>query len=258
MRLSWVAIACFACIVGFGRAQAPPAPSATDAPVPVDPKTMHPPVPFATPEAEFSDLARQNGYSGACGFSLVVDTSGYPQNVNLVRCSNPAFAHNADAAVRKYRFKPATMLDGKPIAVIIHIIVNFSLEGGQTHPRVRMGLFIDSPPGIPDTTPDAAGIYPLLNTMEAPRLVTLRANAFEFLALWLPINASCDVLTTLDAKARVAEAQVQRCDDKSMEKAALETVKSSKFSPELKDGKPVPVRMMVQLVFRGFEPEPRH
>jgi hypothetical protein len=222
----------------------------------VDPKTMHAPIPVVTPEAEFSEIALQRGETGSCGFTLVVDTHGNPQNVKLVRCTDGIFSKNAEEAVRKYRFRPATTLDGKPVSVIIHIDVDFHLGGGALPPRVRLGWGLASPPGASTAGPDASGVYPLLKSMEAPKLTGLKVRGFEGMATWLPENANCDTILTVDPKGKVIDAQTLRCDEKSMEKAALETLKASKFSPGAVNGNPVPVRMLVRLVFQGIDPQP--
>ena len=84
------------------------------------------PVPIVTPEAEFSDEARRNKYQGVCMISIVVDARGYPQNPRVIQSLGMGLDEKALEAVQKYRFKPA-MKDGKPVASIISVAVNFRL-----------------------------------------------------------------------------------------------------------------------------------
>jgi TonB family protein len=84
------------------------------------------PIPLVTPEAEFSDEARRNKYQGVCMISVIVDARGYPRNPRVIRSLGMGLDEKALEAVERYRFKPA-MKDGKPVAVIISVLVNFRL-----------------------------------------------------------------------------------------------------------------------------------
>jgi periplasmic protein TonB len=84
------------------------------------------PVPIFTPEAEFSDEARRAKYQGVVLITLIVDSQGNPQNPRVVRPLGMGLDEKALEAVRKYKFKPA-MKEGKPVAVMMSIEVNFRL-----------------------------------------------------------------------------------------------------------------------------------
>jgi len=84
------------------------------------------PVPIFTPEAEFSDEARQQKYQGVCMVALIVDAHGLPQNIHVVRPLGMGLDEKAMEAIRKYRFKPA-MKDGKPVAAVMTVEVDFRL-----------------------------------------------------------------------------------------------------------------------------------
>jgi TonB family protein len=84
------------------------------------------PIPLLTPEAEFSDEARRQKFQGVCMISLIVDAHGYPQNPRVVQPLGMGLDEKALAAVKLYRFKPATK-DGKPVNARIWVAVNFRL-----------------------------------------------------------------------------------------------------------------------------------
>jgi TonB family protein len=84
------------------------------------------PVPIVTPEAEFSDEARRNKHQGICMISMIVDARGYPQSPRVIQSLGMGLDEKALEAVLKYRFKPA-MKDGKPVASMISVAVNFRL-----------------------------------------------------------------------------------------------------------------------------------
>ena len=84
------------------------------------------PVPLVTPEADFSDEARRQKFQGVCMISLIVDSHGNPQNPRVVQPLGMGLDEKALAAVKLYRFKPATK-DGKPVNARIWVAVNFRL-----------------------------------------------------------------------------------------------------------------------------------
>jgi TonB family protein len=63
-------------------------------------------------------------FEGICVIRLVVDSSGMPRDVHVIRALGPDFDANAIAAVQQYRFKPA-MRSGEPVAVTVAVEVNY-------------------------------------------------------------------------------------------------------------------------------------
>ncbi len=78
------------------------------------------------PDPEFSDEARRAKFQGVCVVSLVVDTHGNPQRVQVLRHLGMGLDQKAVDAVKQYRFKPAT-LQGKPVPVEVNIEVTFRI-----------------------------------------------------------------------------------------------------------------------------------
>jgi protein TonB len=78
------------------------------------------------PEPEFSEEARKAKFMGVVTVSLIVDQNGKPQNVHVTRGVGMGLDENAVAAVKQYRFKPATE-NGKAVAVYLNVEVNFEI-----------------------------------------------------------------------------------------------------------------------------------
>lgn len=89
-------------------------------------KSLKPPVPIYTPEAEFSDLARRHNYQGMVLIRVLVDEDGLPRLVGLMAGAGMGLDEKALEAVRKYKFKPAT-LEGIPVPFLMTVEVNFRL-----------------------------------------------------------------------------------------------------------------------------------
>lgn len=79
-----------------------------------------------TPDPEYSEEARKAKYQGTVVLGLIVDASGQPQNIKISHGLGMGLDQKAIDAVRKWRFEPA-LKDGKPVAVLISVEVNFRL-----------------------------------------------------------------------------------------------------------------------------------
>ena len=88
-------------------------------------------------DPEFSDKARKKKLNGTCVVGLVVDSSGAPQDVHLVKSAaegvSPKLRSAAECldekaveAVKQYKFKPG-MYQGKPVPVELKIEVAFRI-----------------------------------------------------------------------------------------------------------------------------------
>jgi periplasmic protein TonB len=88
--------------------------------------SVRPPKFIHSVDPSFTDAARQAKFSGGVLVYLVVDKEGKPQQVRVVRGIGMGLDENAVAAVKQYKFKPATK-DGSPVNVDIYIRVNFQL-----------------------------------------------------------------------------------------------------------------------------------
>jgi TonB family protein len=83
---------------------------------------------ISAPQPEYSEKARKAKYAAACVLSLVVDSSGVPQNIRVTRPLGMGLDERA-IKVRNWRFKPA-IKDGVPVAVLLAVEVSFHLYGG--------------------------------------------------------------------------------------------------------------------------------
>ena len=100
-------------------------------------KGVWPPQIIYSVDPEMTDKARQKKLSGTCVVSVVVDRTGRPQDVHVVRSIAaylpPKFHsaaigldENAVIAAKQYRFKPGTY-KGKPVPVEVNIEITYSI-----------------------------------------------------------------------------------------------------------------------------------
>lgn len=84
------------------------------------------PVLLYSVDPEFSDEARRAKYQGICVVSLIVDSHGNPQHIQVVRALGMGLDQKAVEAVKQYKFKPA-VYKGHPVPVLVSISVNFRI-----------------------------------------------------------------------------------------------------------------------------------
>jgi protein TonB len=77
-------------------------------------------------EPEFTDEARQARYQGVVEIQLIVDSSGNPENIAIVKHLGMGLDQKAIDAVRQYKFHPA-MFQGHPVPVRLVVDVDFHL-----------------------------------------------------------------------------------------------------------------------------------
>ena len=77
-------------------------------------------------QPDYSEEARKAKLEGTVVLSLVVNERGRPQNLKILRALGLGLDEEAIGAVEKWKFKPG-MKDGKPVAVMVTIEVNFQL-----------------------------------------------------------------------------------------------------------------------------------
>lgn len=85
-----------------------------------------PPHPTFSPDPEYSEMARKMRYQSMVRIAGTVDPEGAFTDVCVLVPAGGGLDEKAMAAVRKWRFEPA-ILDGGPVAVRIHVEVDFRL-----------------------------------------------------------------------------------------------------------------------------------
>lgn len=82
---------------------------------------------ISTPDPEYSEVARQVGYSGTVVLALIVDPTGTPRDVQIAKPARLGFDEKAVDAVSTWKFEPAQK-DARPVSVLLQVDVSFSLN----------------------------------------------------------------------------------------------------------------------------------
>jgi periplasmic protein TonB len=119
MRTAFLVLASVV-VIGPGQVQQPMA--TEDAPMHIG-GAVKPPRILYSAEPDFSEAARGKRAALSAQIYLWVDEKGEPSHVRVVKSAGADFDEAWIAAVKKYKFAPAT-LDGKPVMVDIYINVD--------------------------------------------------------------------------------------------------------------------------------------
>ncbi len=85
-----------------------------------------PPVLISSVEPKFKRPLFHKAKDGVVLVGLTIPINGIPTDIHIVRSGGQTFDKSALAAVKQYRFRPATE-QGKPVAVIINVEVHYKV-----------------------------------------------------------------------------------------------------------------------------------
>lgn len=84
------------------------------------------PHPIYDPDPEYTEKARKEGRQGVVVLRMVVGSDGLPRDVKVYRSLSADLDESAMNTVKKWKFAPG-MKDGKPVAVLILVEIEFHL-----------------------------------------------------------------------------------------------------------------------------------
>lgn len=86
-----------------------------------------PPKKLFSPQPQYTEIARKARITGVVIVEAIIDKSGSVTNVKVLKGLPMGLDQAAVDAIKKWKFEPAT-LNGKPVAVIYNLTVNFQLQ----------------------------------------------------------------------------------------------------------------------------------
>jgi TonB family protein len=183
---------------------------------------------YTTP-ALYSESARRNAVEGIVTIAARIDERGRPSQLRVVNGLGFGLDQNAVVALRQWRFRPGTV-QGTPAAMDAEVDIEFSLKNEAVNALIANDMATLVGPGV---TPPRA----IRTSGPWSRPVRTRGSVM------------LDVVLREDGSPRVV--RILRSLTPEADESALRYFEQWRFSPAMKDGQPVKVRMQAEVRFRG-------
>jgi protein TonB len=175
-----------------------------------------------------------------------VALDGTMQDVRVVKSldSSLGLDDEAVAAARQWLFRPG-MRQGKPVPVIVTIILEFRIHPGKPDPKVVAPVNIVAGDDFYTDT------YPLLYAgLAQPTIRNTVQPKYTSDAMRAKIQGMVEVEAVIQPDGSVGRARVLKPLDPQFDDNALDAVKQWVFEPGKLNGQPVPVVVRLTLEFR--------
>jgi TonB family protein len=194
-------------------------------------ETVSPVVDQYTNPPLYSDEARGQGIEGKVTVEVTVGVDGKPRTLRVVNGLGYGLDQNALVAVRDWHFTPAKS-NGRPIESTTRVDVEFSLKNAELNELIANDMATRIGPGVtpPQVVHREDPVYPANSASTKPEGAVV-----------------LDVVIPEDGVPRVI--RVIRSLDWQFDESAINALKEWRFSPAMKDGKSVKVRMNVAVEF---------
>jgi len=233
----------------------------------------------------YPPLAKQARIQGTVILDAVIDKDGAVQQLHLIQ-GHPMLAPAAMDAVKQWKYKPY-LSNGKPVEVETKITVNFKLAGLKTEDSTGSASSASAQAPEKQPIPQAAsnpdisgtgsgsgsgaaeggghgagispggsdlggGVYHVGGGVSAPKLIDYPQPEFPEEERKTKHEGVVVLEVIVGADGRVKDLQVTRSLSASFDEKAMEAVKTWRFEPSMKDGRPVPVVVNVNVNFRLY------
>ena len=190
---------------------------------------------------------------GVVTLECVVQPDGAVGEARVTKALNPGLDQEAIKAVKLWRFKPGRK-DGKAVPVRVTLEMTFTLRdtpaaGGAP----KQPLFPVRPLTPGDTSaksqPEAPLGYKPGEGVSAPVLVKEVKPRYTADAKDAKIQGVVTLECVVNADGSVGDVEVTKPLDAGLDEEAIKAVTQWRFQPGKKDGKPVPVRITLEMTF---------
>jgi TonB family protein len=185
-------------------------------------------VEYTTPPL-YSDQARSRGIQGIVTVGARVNVDGTVSDTRLVRSLGFGLDQNALVALRQWRFRPGQRA-GVPVAMDAEIDVEFSLSNEAVNELIANDMATRVGPGV--TAPQAVRVFGLW-----PRRPRVQGTVV------------LDVVLLEDGTPKIV--RVLQSLDPELDESAIRNFEQWRFSPAMKNGRAVKVRMNAEVHFHG-------
>jgi TonB family protein len=184
----------------------------------------------------YTEQARLAGIEGTVVVYAEITKDGSPENLRILRSLGFGLDDEAIKAVQQWRFEPDPESD-KPGRVAMYVPVRFRLDRqmyGARLPRaaVENDIFQIAEGGI-----------------TAPRIISRVGPSYTEEARTAKVEGTVVLFAEISSTGAVENVVVLHKLGKGLDESAVRSIKQWKFSPALKDGRPVAVVITIEMNF---------
>lgn len=185
---------------------------------------------YTTPPL-YSDEARSRGIEGTVTVEVRVSVSGKAKDLHVIRGLGLGLDENALLAVRDWKFVPARR-NGEQIEARTEVVVEFNLRNAELNEDIANDMATRVGPGV-----------------VPPRIVHRVEPRFER-RLSLPRPPGTVLLDAVIQENGIPKVvRVLRSQAWEIDESAIAALEQWRFSPAMKNGMPIKVRMNVEMTF---------
>jgi protein TonB len=182
---------------------------------------------------------------------LTVDKDGNPQHVSLAHSSgNSCLDKAALTAVRTYKFRPATDKQGAPVSASISLLEDFQNQAERVNGDSSLeasAAFARTEDGRKQTTLAGTPVYLVAGAVKPPKVLYTADPEYSSS---LPRGTGVVLIgLVVTEQGTLENVRVLNSSDERLDKAALDAARSYRFAPTTLDGKPVAVKLQVDIPF---------
>jgi TonB family protein len=182
---------------------------------------------YTTPPL-YSDEARTRSIEGLVTVGARVEPDGRVSTARVLRGLGAGLDQNAIVALRQWRFRPGTRA-GTPVAMNAEIDIEFNLRNDAVNALIANDMATRVGPGV--TPPQAIRVISLKSWRRgAPRGTVV-----------------LDVVLLEDGRPKIV--RILQSLDPELDESAVRQFEQWRFSPAMKNGRPVKVRMNAEVRF---------
>ncbi len=184
---------------------------------------------------------------GTVVLECVVAVDGSVEEVRVTKSLDPALDEEAIKSLKQWSFKPGTK-DGQAVRVRVTVDIVFKLATGAGQPLFPIRA-VGEAPSSPTAKADESPVYVPGDGVVSPVLVKETKPQYTAATKAAGIQGTVLLECVVLADGSIGEVRVTRSLDDALDEEAIKSLKQWSFKPGTKDGRPVPVRVAIEMTF---------